>query len=124
MRTVLVLLGLIFATAPALGEEWTSRSGQCFEWQGLWVVEREQSGAWIGYIDSQHIGGSCVEANNSAASAEVRAVTAGEDFFARVTTGNAGACLMHGRIRGAEVRGFTICAGAQPVAFVLQLRRM
>lgn len=125
MRTILVLLGLIFATAPALGEEWTSRSGHCFEWQGLWVVERDQSGAWVGYIDSQQVGGNCVGADNSTATAEVRAVMVGEDFFARVTTGNAGSCLLHGRIHGVEVRGFTICAGApQALAFVLRLKRL
>jgi hypothetical protein len=122
---MLIFLLLIASIAPALSDEWTSRSGQCFEWQGLWTVERDQSGVWVGSIDYQQIGGPCIAGDNSIATSEVRAVIVGEDFFARVITGGSASCLMHGRVRGVEVRGFSLCTGAmQSLAFALQLRRM
>jgi len=124
MRAILLFLVLLLGVAPAAGDQWTSRSGSCFEWQGLWTVARDQSGAWVGSIDLQQVGGPCVEADNSILTSEVRAVIVGEDFFARITMGAAGSCLMNGRVQGSEVRGFMLCHGAAPsLAFALRLNR-
>jgi hypothetical protein len=123
MRPLLLLLALLAGAAPASGEEWTSRSGFCFEWHGVWMVERDPSGVWVGTIDYQQVGGSCVPPDNSMVSSEVRAVILGEDFFARVTTGGT-SCLVNGRVRGSEVRGFSLCHGnPQSLQFALRLSR-
>ena len=124
MRVVLICLILISASLPALGDEWASRSGNCFEWQGFWTVDREQSGGFVGYLDHQHIGGPCVAATDSRMSANVRAVIVGSDFFAMSTPGGQPSCLWHGSVRGDEARGFVLCPGQQGgMAFVLSFKR-
>jgi hypothetical protein len=122
MRTILLLAALLLGAAPAAAEQWSSRSGRCFEWQGLWSVERDPSGVWVGSVDMQQVGGSCVRPDNSIMTSEVRAVITGEDFFARLTMGGGASCLMNGRIsRDSEVRGFMLCPGTpQPLTFALR----
>ena len=123
MRAILTCLILLSASAAARGDEWASRSGNCFEWQGYWTVDREQSGAFVGFVDHQHIGGPCVAAADSRMTANVRAVIAGSDFFAASTPGGGPSCLWHGSIRGDEARGFVLCPGQPGMAFVLSFRR-
>ena len=125
MRAILLFLALLLGAAPAAAEEWSSRSGRCFEWQGLWTVERDPSGVWVGSLDLQQVGGPCARPDNSVMTSEVRAVITGEDFFARITMGGTGSCLMNGRIsRDSEVRGFMLCHGApQSLTFALRFSR-
>jgi len=121
MRAILVSILLILGIVPALGDEWASRNGTCYDWQGYWAVERDPSGVWTGSIDFQQVGGACVAPTNAVASQEVRAVIVGEDFFAR-RHGGSTACYMHGRIRGDQVRGFEICSGGTEQGFALHFR--
>jgi hypothetical protein len=124
MRAIFLLLWLVVAVVPGSAEEWTSRSGNCFEWEGRWTVQRDVSGVWVGSLDFQHVGGSCVAPNNSFMTAEVRAATIGEDFYARIVMGAAGSCLANGRIQESEVRGFLLCHGtAQSLTFALRFNR-
>jgi hypothetical protein len=124
MRTLLLFLALLAAAAPSSADEWTSRSGNCFEWEALWTVQRDASGAWVGSIDFQHVGGSCTPPNNNVMTGEVRAATIGEDFYARIVLGAAGSCLANGRIQGAEVRGFLLCHGsAHSLTFALRFNK-
>src|ERR1700730_16740899 len=122
MRVILTSLILVSASLPAFGDEWASRSGSCFEWQAYWTVDREQSGGFAGYLDFQHIGGPCVAANDSRASANVRGVIVGSDFFAVSTVGGQPSCLWHGSVRGDEARGFMLCPGNPGFAFVLSFK--
>jgi hypothetical protein len=125
MRAILLFLILLLGVAPAAGEEWTSRSGGCFEWQGLWRVERDPSGAWVGSFDLQQVGGPCAPPDNSILTGEVSAAIVGQDFFARLNIiGAPGPCLVHGRVQGSDVRGFLLCQGVpQSLGFALRLNR-
>jgi len=44
MRAVLILLISMMGIGSAAAEEWVSRTGYCFEWEGSWAVNRERSG--------------------------------------------------------------------------------
>jgi len=106
--------------SPASAEEWVSRNGSCYEWEGRWEVRQEQSGVWTGPIDFTHVGGPCSRASSHFLTYETRAVI-GADFFGRRTTGSV-VCNMHGTIRDIEVRGYEVCSGlTAPMAFVLRL---
>jgi hypothetical protein len=127
MRAILALLlppfFLMPITSPALSDEWASRTGNCFEWEGYWTVDRDQSGVWIGFIDFQQVGGPCAPPTNSTVTYDVRAAIVGEDFFAHRVFGST-QCNLYGRVRGDQVRGFEICSGvSEPLAFALQLRK-
>jgi hypothetical protein len=120
---LLILIVLIGGSTRARGDSWLGREGNCFEWEGYWTVEQEQSGVWVGNIDYLHIGGPCVPPTNKVAVAAVRAVIAGEDFFA-VRTSPSVTCHLHGVIRGERVRGYMLCSGSQPpIAFALSFAR-
>ena len=124
MRVILTSLILVSASLPAFGDEWASRHGNCFEMQGYWTVDREQSGGFSGYVDFQVIGGPCLAANDSRMSANTRAVIAGTDFFAVTIANGSTACLWHGSVRGDQARGFVLCPGApQGMSFVLSLKQ-
>jgi hypothetical protein len=115
------LFALLAGMAPASAEEWVSRHGACYEWEGRWDVQQEQSGVWVGGIDLAHAGGPCSAGTDGYYTNEVRAVIVGGDFFARRTTGSA-MCYLHGQIRGAEIRGWEMCNGsAAPTAFAVRL---
>jgi hypothetical protein len=123
MRVLLLVLALFFVAPQAEAEEWTSRSGSCFEWEGLWAVQRDQSGVWNGSIDMRQVGGPCVAPADSFMTAEVRAAIVGDEFFARIVLGASGSCLANGRVQGTDVRGFMLCHGvAQQLAFALRMR--
>jgi hypothetical protein len=109
-----------FGLSPARAEEWVSRQGSCYEWEGRWDVRQEPSGVWVGIIDFNHVGGPCSRGSSQFFTFEARAVIAGTDFFARRTTGSI-VCNMHGTIRDLEVRGFEVCSGQNaPLAFALR----
>src|SRR5262249_1051538 len=122
MRIFLTCLILLSASAAARADEWASRSGNCFEWQGFWTVDREQSGALVGFLGHQPTGGPGVRGADIRMSANVRAVIVGSDFFAISTPGGQTSCLWHGSVRGDEARGFVLCPGGN-WAFVLSFRR-
>ncbi len=126
MRLQHWLVFLLLTTAPwishASADEWFSREGACSDWKGRWMVGRDQSGVWVGNIDYIHIGGPCSAPDHSQATQEVRAVIVGEDFFARRRS-DPGICLLHGRVRGDEVRGHELCDGTAPLDFTLHLTR-
>jgi hypothetical protein len=106
----------------AYADEWVSRGhGSCFDWRGRWMVDRDQSGVWAGNIDFVHIGGTCTPGTHSLQTDEVRAVIVGGDFFARRNAGTL-LCVLHGSVRGEEIRGYEICDnGANVQEFALQL---
>jgi hypothetical protein len=110
MRSLLLCMFLVPMTLPASAEEWNSRGGNCYEWEGRWHVQQEQSGVWVGEIDFLHVGGPCSPATGQYLTNETRAVIVGGDFFGRRTTG-ASVCHLHGNVRGAEVRGWEQCSG-------------
>jgi hypothetical protein len=116
------LVSMALATlSPASAEEWVSRHGGCYEWEGRWDVRQEPSGVWVGIIDFVHVGGPCSKRTEQFLTHELRAAIAGSDFFGRRTTGST-VCHMHGTIRGIEVRGYEVCSGATaPLAFALRL---
>ena len=115
-RSATVVLTVSVASAAGSvvhAAEWTSRTGVCFEYEGTWVVEQEQSGTWFGHIDFAHVGGPCSPARNDSDvfSQEVRAAIVGKDFFARRTTG-AAMCVMYGQVRPeGGVSGYEVCTG-------------
>jgi hypothetical protein len=122
MRATLLFLALFAAALPVRAEEWTSRSGSCFEWEGLWNVQRDQTGIRTGFIDMRQVGGSCVGPTDNVMTAEVRAAMVGNDFFARIVLGASGSCLANGRVQGNNVRGFMLCHGvAQQLTFALRM---
>jgi hypothetical protein len=124
MRLILFCLAFVSATSPALTDEWASRNGSCFNWQGYWTVNRDQSGIWSGYIDFQHVGGPCAPASRHVEAYEVRAVIVGEDFFAHRASPTGKSCYMHGRVYGDEVRGSEACTdGAGQFSFAMSLKR-
>ena len=53
MRAVLILLISMMGIGSAAAEEWVSRTGYCFEWEGSWAVNRERSGL-VGRQDRIH----------------------------------------------------------------------
>jgi hypothetical protein len=111
MRVFLLCTLLAIAALPASAEEWISRGhGDCYNWEGRWDVQQEQSGVWVGVIDFVHVGGPCAAETQQVISHEVRAAIVGRDFFARRITGG-GFCALHGNIRGSEVRGMEVCSG-------------
>jgi hypothetical protein len=124
MRGILASLMVTSALCPAIADEWVSRTGPCYDWEAYWNVERDASGVWVGNADFRHIGGACIAPNQGVVVAnEVRAVLAGDEFFAVRTTGF-GTCHLHGRVRNNEVRGLELCTGQQPpFAFALRFSR-
>ena len=124
MRVILTSLILVSASLPALGDEWASRSGSCFELQGYWTVDREQSGGFAGYVDFVNVGGPCAAPSDSRISANVRAVIVGSDFFSVSTAGGQPSCLWHGSLREDQARGFVLCPGVQQaLSFALSFKR-
>jgi hypothetical protein len=121
MRTVLVVVALLLAS-PACAEIWTTREGECGEWQTRWDVQQEQSGVWIGWIDHFHIGGPCERPTGRTLRSEVRAGIAGENIFASRITGD-DLCSYTGRLpRENRARGVLICEGGQRCSFVMRFR--
>lgn len=113
---VALFLFLAAGNSNAMAEEWASRHGSCYEWQGRWTVEQERPGLWVGYIDYVHIGGNCGPGTNATVSFPVRAVIIGNDFFAYRTSGTL-PCHAHGQVRAEGVSGFELCTdSAHPFA--------
>jgi hypothetical protein len=111
VRAFMFLAVLLGGVLPASAEQWVSRHGTCFDWEGRWDVQQEQSGAWVGVIDFVHVGGPCIRGRQAAVTDEVRAFIVGTEFFARRTTGTR-LCFFHGSIRNGEARGTELCNGA------------
>jgi hypothetical protein len=95
---LLYLVMMIPWIPRANAEEWESRGGNCFDWQGRWQVDRDQSGVWVGNIDFDHVGGPCLRASHSRDTQSVRAVIVGSDFFAR-REGGGTLCMIQGTVR-------------------------
>jgi hypothetical protein len=121
-----VLLVLAMTAPPmscAYADDWVSRHGNCFDWKGRWVVDRDQSGAWVGNVDFVHVGGPCSPGTPSRETYNVRAVMAGSDFFAQRQSA-ATVCMLQGTMRDEEVRGYELCGGwRRPLPFTLRLIR-
>jgi hypothetical protein len=106
---VVTLVATIFS---ALAEEWSSRTGNCYDWEGTWRVREERQGLWVGHIDFFHVGGSCSGPGTGEVRAyDVRVAIVGEDLFGYRTAGPS-VCLMHGNIGTEGVNGFELCSGA------------
>jgi hypothetical protein len=123
LTTSLLTTSLLSTSLPALGEEWASRSGHCFEWQGYWTVDREPSGGWNGYIDFENVGGPCAAPSGGRLAGNAHGVIVGADFFAVTDVGGQPSCLWYGTIRGEQARGYILCPGAQGQAFALSFKR-
>ena len=131
MRSVLAALALVFGTAStASAEVWLLREGVCGEYRSRWNIEQDRAGIWAGSADHVHVGGPCEQRTGAKAQSKVRAVIAGELFFAVVqsepATGahaDTGAvCSYYGPIQGDRVRGVAVCEGASRMMFALRFR--
>jgi len=109
MRYVLAMLAFVSGASTASAEVWLVRDGRCGDWRSRWHVEQDQSGVWTGVIDLFHVGGSCVQGTGQTARIPVRAVIAGESFFASRGTENGTMCNYYGRLQGDRVRGVALC---------------
>jgi hypothetical protein len=121
MRSVLLALALAAGTSSASAEVWRMRYGDCGEWRGRWRVEEERSGVWDGIIDFEHVGGPCVQGTGSRSVSRVRAVLAGDAFFATRRGEHGAICNAYGQINGNRVWGFELCEG-RPTRDVFALR--
>jgi hypothetical protein len=75
---------------------------------------------FVGDFEYAHTGGPCARGDGYRQSDDVRAVIAGNDFFA-VRNSQSSMCVIHGSVQGDEVRGYD-CNGEQPKGFALKLR--
>jgi hypothetical protein len=114
------VVALLLSTMQAAAEEWISRRGSCYEWEGIWRVER-QGEVWLGEIEFIQVGGPCARPTGEVVLTEVRAVVTEGYFFAYRTTGSY-ACHMHGRVRPEGVTGSEQGQNAPPHPFVLQFK--
>jgi hypothetical protein len=119
MRAAILSLLVLGFVSPAFADHWLSREGRCGEWRGFWRVERSQDGAFAGRIEYENIGGPCASGTGQRLVSEVRAVIAGQDFFAS----RPGTCLYHGLLREERVRGRGLCAGNLEETFALRILR-
>jgi hypothetical protein len=119
MRAAILSLLILGAASPAFADHWVSREGTCGEWRGFWRVQRDQDGVFVGRIDYEHIGGPCAQGTGQRIVSEVRAVVAGQDFFAS----RPGTCLYHGRLQEERVRGRGLCGGNLSETFALRFLR-
>ena len=124
MRTRLIGLSLVLIASSASAETWSVREGQCGEWQSRWDIEQDQSGVWVGTIDHFQIGGPCAPRTGETHRSEVRAVIAGENFFAFNTQENGRFCSYVARIiRENRARGVSLCEGnPERRGFVIRFR--
>jgi hypothetical protein len=111
IRAILFLIVLGAGVPCATADEWSSRNGVCYEWEGRWELQQQQPGLWVGRIDFVHVGGQCAPSPSGAAfSNEAEAVIVGGVFFARRTAAT-WSCVMHGTVRADGVSGYEICTG-------------
>jgi hypothetical protein len=82
MRSVLVSLAFLAGTSAAAAEVWLVRDGRCGDWRSRWHAEQDESGVWSGIIDLYHVGGPCIQGTGQTVRIPVKAVIAGESFFA------------------------------------------
>ena len=112
MRSILTAITFVLVASPALAETWTVREGQCGEWQSRWNIAQDRSGVWVGTIDHFQNGGPCTPRTGETYRSEVRAIIAGENFFAFNTRDDGRFCSYVARIvsenRG---RGVSLCEG-------------
>ncbi len=111
MRSALVILTLLAGISGLSAEIWLSREGACGDWRSRWNVEQDESGLWVGSIDHVHVGGPCAQGTGRRIGSDVKAVIAGESFFAARRDDNGHFCSYYGRIREDRVRGPELCAG-------------
>jgi hypothetical protein len=123
MRSLMVTaLALIASSVSA--ETWVVREGKCGEWQSRWDIEQDRSGVWVGTIDHFQIGGPCAPRTGQVRRSDVRAVIAGENFFAFNAIDNGSLCSYVARIvRENRARGVSLCEGnPEPGGFVIRFR--
>jgi hypothetical protein len=119
--TVALVMLLSIGVCDAGAEEWSSRHGDCYDWEGHWDVREQMPGLWVGYADFVHVGGRCGRGTQRTLTYEVRAGMVGEDVFVYRTAGPS-QCYMHGKRRPEGVTGFELCSGfAASVPFALRL---
>lgn len=121
MRSVLVALALLAGTSAASAEVWLVRDGKCGDWRSRWNVEQDQSGVWVGVIELYHVGGPCIQGTGRTVRIPVKAVIAGESFFASRRADSGTLCNYYGRLREDRVRGAALCDG-EPDRWVFALR--
>lgn len=121
MRSVLACLALLAGTSAVFAEVWLVRDGQCGDWRSRWNVEQEQSGVWVGVIDLYHVGGPCIQGTGQTVRIPVKAVIAGESFFASRRTEKGVLCNYYGRLQEDRVRGVALCDG-EPHRWIFALR--
>ncbi len=115
MRTMIYAAGFVLMAMPVTAETWIERAGECGQWQGRWAVQQDQSGVWYGTIEHFHVGGYCDAPTGQILRSDVRAVIAGNNFFAVRRTGNT-LCTYTASRRGPNAnraRGVAICEGEQ-----------
>lgn len=110
MRAILTGLALVCSITSASAEVWRMREGRCGEWRSRWQVEQESSGVWTGFIEHEHVGGSCSPGGDTLARSEARAAIVGDNFFA-IRRNGAVVCSYFGNITGDRVRGVELCDG-------------
>ena len=121
MRKILILAALL-SVSPAVAEVWSSREGECGDWQGRWDMQQDQSGIWTGWVEHFHIGGPCERPTGQTRRSEIRAVIAGENIFVTRMTGDT-LCNYIGRLpRENRARGLYICEGGRRHNFVIRFR--
>lgn len=117
MRVLQAAVLMLLVSGPGAGAaEWISREGECGEWRGLWRVEQEQPGLWVGEINYEQIGGRCKDATGQRARSQVRVAIIGNDFFAV----RDGPLNFYGPIRDGRVRG-EITGGGAPNLFTIRM---
>jgi hypothetical protein len=124
MRTIMYAAALVLLASPVTAETWIERSGECGQWQSRWDVQQDQSGVWYGTIDHFHVGGPCDAPTGRTLRSDVRAVIAGNNFFAVRNTGNT-LCNYAASRRGPNAnraRGVVICEGARRVVTNIRFR--
>ena len=118
-RTIALLFAFLASVAHASADEWSSRNGTCYEWEGRWVVQQTQPGLWMGDIDFVHVGGECSRYGEPLTN-EIQAVMIGDVFFARRSAAS-WSCFMHGKVREGGVAGYEMCAGdPKPLPFAMR----
>jgi hypothetical protein len=119
-RTIVLLFAFLASVVHASGDEWSSRNGVCYEWEGRWAVQQTQPGLWMGDIDFAHVGGECSRYGQGPLTNEVQAVMIGDVFFARRSSASS-SCYMHGKAREGGVAGYEMCTG-NPNAYPFAVR--
>jgi hypothetical protein len=122
IRAALFVFAFALAAPCASADEWSSRNGQCYEWEGFWQLDQQQQGLWNGNIDFTLVGAECAPPTGASFTSEAQAVIVGNVFFARRATAGS-TCFMNGTVRADGVAGFEMCtSNPAPTPFAIRFR--